>query len=120
MVHRREEDDVSIGLTWDKFVDVVKGTWHLVGLLVVLIWFIASYKVGLDTHLSIIDQQLRQEDNKLNWLINHHSDKDGMPPEVPQFLPQEKKVEPQSFINRLPLLQADTTQDATIPPLQTR
>ena len=107
-------------ITWEKFADVVKGTWHIMGLLLVLIWYIATYKVGLDNHLNLIDQQMRQEDNKLNWLINHHSDKDPMPFEQ-QFIPQGDKVKPQSLFTWPKFAQtSEPVQDATIPTLRGR
>lgn len=104
------------GLTWDKFTDVVKGTWHIVGLLCILIWYVASYKAGIDYHFSVLDQQMKIEDNKLNWLINHHSDKDNFPPADQQFVPQAEKVKPQSYLGHWPRLEAERVpQDAQIP-----
>lgn len=117
-----EGEEMKIGLTWDKFVDVAKGTWHLVGLLVVLIWFIASYKVGLDMHLNIIDEHLKMEDDKLNWIINHQPDPSDPSLTNPRrFVPQKKKVEPHSLLTMPGLLEAsdahEAPQDAQIPPL---
>lgn len=114
---------MKIGLTWDKFVDVAKGTWHLVGLMVVLIWFIASYKVGLDIHLNTIDEHLKMEDDKLNWIINHQQDSGNpMFTHPQQFIPQKKHVEPHSLLTLPGFLEASeqkqTPQDAALPNLR--
>lgn len=37
-----------------------------------LLWAAASWYAGVNAHLSLIDIQLKVEDQKLNWLVQHN------------------------------------------------
>lgn len=114
------KEGIEVQITFDKLWEVAKSTWHVALLFAGLIWGVASYKTGLDTHLNFIDNQLKLEDNKLNWLIDHHSDKQAMPlDQQQQYVPQSQKVVPQSLRRRPAALEAQTQNDISlIPPLR--
>ena len=103
-----QEEGVEVQITLDRLVEMVKSTWHVAVLLCGLIWAVASYKAGLDNHLNMIDNQLKTEDMKLNWLVNHHADKQAMPSD-PQYVPQSDKSSPASLL-QIPAVQAQVLE----------
>lgn len=106
------DEGVDVKITPDGFVGMVKSTWHVAILLGGLIWAVAAYKTGVDSHLNYIDNQLKVQDNKLNWLINHHGDKDSMPmTDQTPYVPQSEKVKPQSSLQRFSYLHTEATPE---------
>ena len=102
MSEKREDELRISGLTFDRFWEVLKSTWHVALLLIALIWQIAAYKVSLDTHLQRIDFQLK-------WLVNHTPHQFYDDPEIQD---QQGKPKPQSFY------QSPKMADRWLPPSQ--
>ena len=104
------QEGADVQITLDRLVEMAKSTWHVAVLLCGLIWAIASYKAGLDSHLNLIDNQLKAQDNKLSWLVNHHADRQALPND-PQYMPQSDKSSRPSLL-QIPAVQAQVLEKA--------
>ena len=111
-------EDIKVGWLWS----VLQKSWHIIILVMGLIWSIASYKSGLDNHMNMIDQHMIMQDQKLDWLIRHspyRRDGEGeyqhIPPTEEQLFPQKGK--PQSRRQQQDVFgDAYPQQESTLPP----
>ena len=112
MSDEREGADVKIsGVTIERTIEMATKTWHVMALLLGLIWAIASYKTALDKHLENIDEHLMLQDRRLQWIINHTPPNSNL--NVPNdFDPQKGTPRPQSWL-RAPEFADKSSTDAS-------